>query len=136
MFSKILADFRSKSKILKTLGVLEICLDIGSRIEWRCKIHKFPLKIIFSNFYDGYYHYITYIYVYNNVCFFDFWIPARNRQVPFPGFQDFRFLVILGLNLKNLKLIICTSFDIRQQKKWINNFTVPWMHTCVRGYFW
>ena len=32
-FSKIWAGLRSKSGILKTLGVLELCLDMGSRIK-------------------------------------------------------------------------------------------------------
>ena len=32
-FSKIWAGLRSKSGILKTWGVLELCLDIGSRIK-------------------------------------------------------------------------------------------------------
>ena len=32
-FSEILAGLRSKSGILKTSGVLELCLDMGSRIK-------------------------------------------------------------------------------------------------------
>ena len=32
-FSKIWAGLRSKSGILKTWGVLELCLDMGSRIK-------------------------------------------------------------------------------------------------------
>ena len=47
-FSKIWASFRFKSKILKTWGgVLEICLDMGSRIKTKSiLLHKFPFNCV------------------------------------------------------------------------------------------
>ena len=48
--SKILTDLRSNSKILKTWGALEICLDMGSIIK---NNDKCPFKVgSFNNLYD------------------------------------------------------------------------------------
>ena len=46
-FSKIWAGLRSKSGILKTCGILELCLDMGSRIkknQFGCR--SVPLNIV------------------------------------------------------------------------------------------